>query len=89
MILAGDEFGQTQGGNNNPYCQDNETTWLNWNLLNTNLEILEYVKSLINLRKAHPILHMEEELRNMEKIKTYCYKNRFYFVFFIKFWHLS
>lgn len=68
MILAGDEFGQTQGGNNNPYCQDNETTWLNWNLLNTNLEILEYVKSLINLRKAHPILHMEEELRNMDYI---------------------
>ena len=33
MILAGDEFGNTQFGNNNPYCQDNEISWLDWNLL--------------------------------------------------------
>lgn len=33
MILAGDEFGRTQGGNNNAYCQDNETTWVNWELV--------------------------------------------------------
>lgn len=68
MIQAGDEFGFSSGGNNNPYCQDNATTWLNWNLVQTNDEILQFFKELIQLRKAHPILHKEEEMRVIDYI---------------------
>lgn len=63
MLLAGDEFGNTQNGNNNPYCQDNLTTWLDWRKLETHREIWEYVHKLIRFRKAHPVLHPEQELR--------------------------
>ncbi|MDF2608679.1 MAG: alpha-amylase [Lachnospiraceae bacterium] len=68
LLLAGDEFGNSQQGNNNAYCQDNEISWLNWEDLNTNREIYEYVKSMIQLRKQHPILHMEQPLRSMDYI---------------------
>lgn len=54
MFLAGDEFGNTQYGNNNPYCQDNEISWLDWEDLEKNKGLFEYVKELIRLRKAHP-----------------------------------
>jgi isoamylase len=55
MLLAGDEFGRTQGGNNNAYCQDNEISWLDWSLLDTDpsRELLAYTSRLIGLRKAH------------------------------------
>ena len=66
MILAGDEFCNTQLGNNNAYCQDNEVTWLNWKQTKQSQEMLSFVKELITLRKAHPILHKEEELRIMD-----------------------
>lgn len=56
MILAGDEFGNTQYGNNNPYCQDNEISWLNWNMLHKNKELFNFVKNMIKLRKNHPVL---------------------------------
>ena len=56
MFCAGDEFMNTQGGNNNPYNQDNQTTWLNWELLNRNQDIFRFFKSMIALRKAHPSL---------------------------------
>ena len=58
MILSGDEFGNTQFGNNNAYCQDNEISWLDWPLLNSerNREHFEYVRRLIAFRKAHPVL---------------------------------
>jgi len=52
MLLAGDEFGQTQNGNNNAYCQDNEISWLDWE--NADRELQEYVRRLIELRKRHP-----------------------------------
>lgn len=68
MFQAGDEFGFSSGGNNNPYCQDNAVTWINWNLLKTNHEIYDYVRRLIQIRKAHPILHKAEELRLMDYI---------------------
>lgn len=61
LILSGDEFGNSQGGNNNAYCQDNETSWLNWNQLKTNRDIFEFVKYTIAFRKAHPVFHMERE----------------------------
>lgn len=54
MLVAGDEFGQTQRGNNNPYCQDNELTWLNWKDADTGLQ--GFVTQLISLRKTYPAL---------------------------------
>jgi glycogen operon protein len=56
MFCAGDEFMNTQGGNNNPYNQDNETTWLNWDLLEKNHDIFRFFKMMIAFRKAHPSL---------------------------------
>ncbi|MGH8094102.1 MAG: glycogen debranching protein [Chthoniobacterales bacterium] len=56
MLHAGDEFMQTQGGNNNPYNQDNETSWLDWNRLNENQDIFRFFKLMIAFRKAHPSL---------------------------------
>ncbi len=52
MLVAGDEIGRTQGGNNNAYCQDNEISWLDWE--NADLEFLDYVRRLIHFVKAHP-----------------------------------
>lgn len=66
LLLAGDEFGNSQGGNNNAYCQDNETSWLNWGLLRTNQEIFDFTKHLIAFRKAHPVFHMPVEPRVMD-----------------------
>lgn len=56
MFLAGDEFGNTQFGNNNAYCQDNRISWLDWSLLKKNKEFHAYVKELIAFRKAHPVV---------------------------------
>ncbi|HET6370752.1 MAG TPA: glycogen-debranching protein, partial [Nitrospiria bacterium] len=56
MFCAGDEFMNTQGGNNNPYNQDNETTWLNWDLLEKNRDVFRFFKEMIAFRKAHPSL---------------------------------
>lgn len=53
MLLAGDEFGRTQGGNNNAYCQDNDISWLDW--AKADEELLEFTRSLIHLRKLHPV----------------------------------
>ena len=54
MFCAGDEFLQTQGGNNNPYNQDNETTWLDWDLLRENADVFRFFRMMIAFRKAHP-----------------------------------
>lgn len=66
MILAGDEFGKTQKGNNNAYCQDNATTWLDWHLLEKNAGLFEYVKRLIAFRKKHPLYHNRSYLTGMD-----------------------
>ncbi len=58
MLVAGDELGRTQGGNNNAYCQDNEISWLNWKEVDTNL--LEFTKKLIHFRKNHPVFRRRE-----------------------------
>jgi glycogen operon protein len=57
MFCAGDEFLNTQQGNNNPYNQDNEITWLNWDLLERNRDIFRFFKGMIAFRKAHPSIH--------------------------------
>ncbi len=51
MVLGGDEFGRTQQGNNNAYCQDNEMSWVDWSLENTNADLLRFVRALIRLRR--------------------------------------
>ncbi len=58
MLLAGDEFGHTQNGNNNAYAQDNETTWLDWMGITANgRNLREFTRKLIATRKAFPILY--------------------------------
>jgi glycogen operon protein len=54
MLVAGDEFLNTQHGNNNPYNQDNETTWLDWGRLEENREVFRFARAMIAFRKAHP-----------------------------------
>lgn len=54
MLLAGDEFKRTQQGNNNPYCQDNEISWLNWEYAAGNSSFLDFAKRIIMFRKKHP-----------------------------------
>lgn len=68
MFLAGDEFGNSQSGNNNPYCQDNEITWLNWNQQKTNGEFYRFVKDAIAFRKAHPVFHQAKPLLGMDSL---------------------
>ena len=63
LIMAGDEFGNTQAGNNNAYCQDNETGWVNWSLFNRYKEDREFIKSLIAFRKAHGLITNEVPFR--------------------------
>jgi len=55
MLVAGDEIARTQGGNNNAYCQDNEISWIDWNLDERKAELLEFTKRLIRLRQEHPV----------------------------------
>ena len=54
MLLAGDELGHTQRGNNNAYCQDNELSWLDWTLDEARRQLLEFARRVIALRRAHP-----------------------------------
>jgi len=56
MILGGDEFGRTQHGNNNAYCQDSDISWFDWNLGEDGNELLEFTKRLIRLRQSYPTL---------------------------------
>ena len=56
MIYAGDEFGNTQHGNNNSYCQDNEVSWLNWDYLRLNKDFFNFYRNVIAFRKKHPVI---------------------------------
>ena len=56
MFLAGDEFLNSQNGNNNPYCQDNDISWLNWEDLKKNRNFFEFCKYMLQFRKDHPVL---------------------------------
>lgn len=66
MIFQGDEWGQTQKGNNNAWCQDNELTWINWNQRKTREELFTFVKQAIAFRKKEKILHLEQELKGTD-----------------------
>lgn len=63
MLLAGDEFLRTQGGNNNAWCQDNDVSWVNWECSSRNADFLRFVREMIALRKRHPVLRRRRFLR--------------------------
>jgi glycogen operon protein len=60
MLLAGDEFLRSQGGNNNAWCQDNDISWVNWELAARNADFLRFVREMIALRKRHPALRRRQ-----------------------------
>lgn len=60
LLLSGDEFGNSQKGNNNPYCHDSSLTWLNWNDIEKNREIFEFTKQMIAFRNDNKILHLRD-----------------------------
>lgn len=66
MLLAGDEFGRTKSGNSNAWCQDNEISWINWNMTKSRSALLNFTKELIAFRKAHRIFHMPQQLKHMD-----------------------
>jgi isoamylase len=63
MLLGGDELGRTQGGNNNAYCQDNEISWVDWDLAPAARTLLEYTTRLIALRNTHPLFRRRTYFR--------------------------
>lgn len=67
VLLAGDEFGNSQNGNNNCYCQDNETGWVDWRGLVKNSDIFDFVKELIAFRREHTILHSDTILTMLDR----------------------
>ena len=60
MLVAGDEFGRSQRGNNNAWCQDNDISWIDWTLAEKNRHQQRFFRKLIQLRKAHPIFRRED-----------------------------
>jgi glycogen operon protein len=63
MLLAGDEIGRTQGGNNNAYCQDNEVSWVDWSLAEPHADLLEFTRVLAGLRRRHPVFRRRRFFR--------------------------
>jgi glycogen operon protein len=57
MLAAGDEMGRSQSGNNNAYCQDNEISWINWDISEDERRFFSFVQRLIALRRTHPMFH--------------------------------
>ncbi len=73
MFLAGDEFGNTQYGNNNSYCQDNEISWLDWGMLEKNRSQFEFFRFMIAYRKKHPVIRkkLPGAVCGMEPLRTH------------------
>lgn len=67
MILGGDEFGRTQKGNNNPYCQDNEISWVDWRLAEDNAGLVRFFRKIISLRNEHPLFRRTNFLTGEDK----------------------
>ena len=67
MLLAGDEFGRTQRGNNNAYCQDNAFNWLDWNSAASNASLVEFVRHLVDLRKSRLWLRRDTFLKGTRR----------------------
>jgi isoamylase len=68
MILMGDEVGRTKNGNNNTYCHDNESNWMDWTLLEKNVELHRFFRGIIAFRQAHPVLRGRNHLRNNDYV---------------------
>ena len=73
MFLSGDEFGNTQYGNNNGYCQDNEISWLDWTNLEKNKKLYEFVKFMIAFRHKHPVIRkkLNDAVCGMDSLHTH------------------
>lgn len=81
MLQAGDEFGNSQGGNNNAYCQDNDTTWLQWDWIDTQAEnrqihLFESVSQLISIRKSLTLFHTEDFYSRLSQIGLFKQSSR-------------
>lgn len=72
VIYGGDEFLSTQNGNNNPYCQDNDTFYVKWNDTKKSREFYEWIRDLIALRKSHRCLHMDRAFRSTDYLSYGC-----------------
>jgi glycogen operon protein len=70
MLLAGDEIGRSQQGNNNAYCQDNELAWVDWSLGDGQRSLLEFTRRLIALRAAHPVFRRRDFFQGRPLIGT-------------------
>lgn len=68
LIFMGDEFGNSQKGNNNPYCQDNNITWLDWRCIQKNRDIFDFWKSMMEFRKNHSLIHPALENKVMDTL---------------------
>ncbi|NUT55276.1 MAG: glycogen debranching protein GlgX [Thermoleophilia bacterium] len=68
MLLGGDEIARTQGGNNNAYCQDNEISWIDWNLDDRAQRLLAWTKRLIAFRERHPVFRRDDFLTGEERL---------------------
>ncbi|MDF0529189.1 glycogen debranching protein GlgX [Tsukamurella sp. 8F] len=65
MIAHGDELGRTQRGNNNAYCQDNELTWIDWSLAESNAELVDFTRRAVRLRALHPVFRRRRFFRGL------------------------
>lgn len=72
FLFMGDEWGKSSGGNNNPYCQDNNITWQKWSLKKSEKELLAFTMQLIALRKAHGVMHQKAPLKLMDYLSCGC-----------------
>jgi len=68
LLLSGDEFANSQNGNNNAYCQDNAISWLNWNDKEKQKELFDFVKTAIAFRKEHALLHKSSEYTMLDDL---------------------
>jgi glycogen operon protein len=64
MLLAGDEAGRSQRGNNNAYCQDSPLSWFDWTLTDQNADLLRFVRHVVAFRRAHPALRQTGTVRD-------------------------
>lgn len=72
LLYGGDECGNSQSGNNNVYCQDNELSWVNWKPAKAEEFLTDYVKALIAFRKANPVFHQKKELTQTDYLSCGC-----------------
>jgi glycogen operon protein len=80
MIAHGDEFGRTQSGNNNVYCQDSELSWMDWSLVDKNSDLLAFARKVTTLRKNHPVFRRRrffegEPIRSGDEVRDIAWLN--------------